>query len=74
MATLPGICPHNSFFKVIHSEAVGPGSGVHVLVDDLPLCPTHGSRFNAREICIPVCPKQNSGERKRKRKGDRTKY
>lgn len=72
--TLPGICPHDSFLKVIHGEAIGPGSCVHVLVDDFPLCPTHGGGFNAREIRIPVCPKQNAGERKRKRKGDRKKY
>lgn len=69
MSTLPGICPHDSLLKVVHSEPVGPGSSVHVLVDDLPLRPAHGSGFNAREIRIPVCPKQNSGERKKEKKG-----
>lgn len=60
--TLPGICPYYSFFKVIYCKAIRPGSSIHIFIYDLSFCSTHRSRFNARKICIPVCPKQNSGE------------
>ena len=59
----PGICPNYPFFKVVHSESIRPSPGFHVFVDGFSPSTTHGGRFNARKIGIPICPEKNSEEK-----------
>lgn len=66
--TEPGIDPDNTSFHVVHSESIRPATAARFPVDGASAFSTHGCGFNPGQAGIPVCPKQNTANRKKKKK------
>lgn len=61
---LPGINPDNASFHVVHSESVGPPTTAGLPVDGASAFTAHRCCLNSGQTCIPVSPKQDTGDRK----------